>query len=50
MIESLLVFLLRLDILEKYHLEEPSFQEDVDQSRTVLYDCDVEEESRAEER
>lgn len=44
MIESLLIFSLRLNILEENHLEKSGFQKNIDKSRSILYDGNIEEE------
>ena len=44
MIQSMVIFALGLDILEKYDLEKVSFKEDVNDRRSHLSDSDVEEE------
>ena len=40
--QSLVVLVLRLDVLEEDHLEQTRLQEDVDETRTDLHDGDVE--------
>lgn len=42
--QSLMIFPLRLDVLEKHYLEEVSLQENVDYSWSHLYDGQIEEE------
>lgn len=45
--QSLVVFALRLNVLEKNNLEKVGFEEDVDQCWTHLDDSDVKEEYRS---